>query len=87
MKALDLRPDLERLAVHLPQQPYVRECRRIIGVQTLTATIAAELGEAVQGDDHYRVLFVIGLLLFAIAFVVNLSADLVVRGIRGKQNV
>jgi len=37
MKSLDLRPDLERLAVHLPQQPYVRECRRIMGVQTLTA--------------------------------------------------
>ncbi|MDZ4401709.1 FAD-dependent oxidoreductase [Prosthecobacter sp.] len=37
MKALDLRSDLERIAVHLPQQPYVRECRRIIGVQTLTA--------------------------------------------------
>lgn len=55
-------------------------------VQTLTATIAAELGEAVQGDDHYRVLFVIGILLFVIAFVVNLSADLIVRGIRGKQN-
>ncbi len=37
MHALDLRPDLEALAVHLPQQPYVRECRRIIGLQTLTA--------------------------------------------------
>lgn len=37
MKALDLRPDLERIAVHLPQHPYVRECRRLIGVQTLTA--------------------------------------------------
>lgn len=37
MKALDLRPDLEKVAVHLPQQPYVRECRRIMGVQTLTA--------------------------------------------------
>jgi phosphate transport system permease protein len=56
-------------------------------VQTLTATIAAELGETNQGGDHYRVLFVIGILLFAIAFVVNLSADLVVKGIRGKQNV
>jgi phosphate transport system permease protein len=55
-------------------------------VQTLTATIAAELGETVQGDEHYRVLFVIGILLFAIAFVVNLGADLAVRGIRGKQN-
>lgn len=55
-------------------------------VQTLTATIAAELGETVQGEDHYRVLFVIGILLFIIAFVVNLTADLAVRGIRGKQN-
>lgn len=55
-------------------------------VQTLTATIAAELGETVQGDAHYRVLFVIGILLFAIAFIVNLGADLAVRGIRGKQN-
>jgi phosphate transport system permease protein len=55
-------------------------------VQTLTATIAAELGETVQGDDHYRVLFVIGIVLFAIAFTVNLTADLVVKGIRGKQH-
>jgi len=54
-------------------------------VQTLTATIASELGEAVQGEDHYRVLFVIGILLFVIAFTVNLTADLVVRGVRGKQ--
>lgn len=37
MQALNLRPDLAELAAHLPQQPYVRECRRIIGVQTLTA--------------------------------------------------
>jgi phosphate transport system permease protein len=53
-------------------------------VQTLTATIAAELGETVQGEEHYRVLFVIGIVLFVIAFVVNLTADLVVKGIRGK---
>jgi phosphate transport system permease protein len=56
-------------------------------VQTLTATIAAELGETNQGGAHYRVLFVIGILLFLLAFVVNLTADLVVKGIRGKQNV
>lgn len=56
-------------------------------VQTLTATIATELGETNQHGDHYRVLFVIGILLFVIAFVVNLTADLVVKGIRGKQNV
>jgi phosphate transport system permease protein len=53
-------------------------------IRTLTATIAAELGEAVQGDMHYRVLFVIGLVLFAVTFVVNLTADLVVRGIRSE---
>ena len=51
-------------------------------VRTLTATIAAELGEASQGSDHYRVLFIIGVLLFTITFVVNLTADLVVKGIR-----
>jgi len=51
-------------------------------VRTLTATIAAELGEASAGSDHYRVLFIIGILLFSITFVVNLSADLVVRGVR-----
>jgi len=53
-------------------------------VRTLTATIAAELGETAQGSDHYRVLFLIGVLLFVITFVVNLTADLVVRGIRKK---
>jgi phosphate transport system permease protein len=53
-------------------------------VRTLTATIAAELGETSVGSDHYQVLFIIGVLLFSITFVVNLSADLIVRGIRGK---
>ncbi len=53
-------------------------------VRTLTATIAAELGEAPVHSDHYQVLFIIGILLFSITFVVNLTADLVVRGIRRK---
>jgi phosphate transport system permease protein len=51
-------------------------------VRTLTATIAAELGEAPVKSEHYQVLFIIGILLFSITFVVNLTADLVVRGIR-----
>jgi phosphate transport system permease protein len=51
-------------------------------VRTLTATIAAELGEAVRGGEHYRALFALGLLLFAITFVVNLTADLTIRGAR-----
>lgn len=53
-------------------------------VRTLTATIAAELGESAAHSDHYQVLFIIGILLFSITFVINLTADLVVRGVRGK---
>ncbi len=53
-------------------------------VRTLTANIAAELGEAPVGSNHYRVLFLTGTLLFIITFAVNLAADLVVRGIRKK---
>ena len=54
-------------------------------VRTLTATIAAELGEAVAGGVHYRVLFVLGSVLMLIALVVNLSADLIVHGVRGRE--
>lgn len=53
-------------------------------VRTLTATIAAELGETVRGDDHYQVLFIIGIVLLILAFVVNFTADLIVKGI-GKE--
>ena len=55
-------------------------------VRTLTATVAAELGETARGEAHYRVLFLIGIVLFAFAFIVNLSADLIVKGVRGRQN-
>jgi phosphate transport system permease protein len=51
-------------------------------VRTLTATIAAELGEAAVHSDHYQVLFIIGILLFIITFAINLAADLIVRGVR-----
>lgn len=55
-------------------------------VRTLTATIAAELGETVEGGEHYQALFVIGTLLMLMALVVNVTADLVVKGIKGRQN-
>lgn len=55
-------------------------------VRTLTATIAAELGETVEGGTHYRVLFVIGSLLMVISLITNLTADLIVRGIKGRQS-
>jgi phosphate transport system permease protein len=51
-------------------------------VRALTATIAAELGETAVGSDHYKALFTIGIFLFLITFIVNLTADLIVRGIR-----
>ena len=51
-------------------------------VRALTATIAAELGETAVGSDHYGALFTIGIFLFLITFIINLSADLIVRGIR-----
>ena len=56
-------------------------------VRTLTATIAAELGEAPVGSDHYQVLFIIGILLFTITFIVNLVADLVIKGISAENDL
>lgn len=51
-------------------------------VRTVTATIAAELGEAVRGGEHYQSLFALGILLFAVTFVVNFLADRMLRGRR-----
>jgi len=45
-------------------------------VRTLTATIAAEMGEAVVGSEHYFALFAIGIVLFIISFIINVTADL-----------
>ncbi len=47
-------------------------------VRTMTATIAAEMGEVAQGSTHYHVLFAVGLILFAITFVINAVASVVV---------
>lgn len=44
-------------------------------VRTLTATIAAEMGEVVQGSTHYYALFAIGIILFLISFITNSVAD------------
>ena len=51
-------------------------------VRALTATIAAELGETAAGSPHYQALFTIGIFLFIVTFIINLVADLVVRGVR-----
>lgn len=48
----------------------------LVPVRTLTATIAAEMGEAVVGSEHYFALFAIGIVLFIISFIINVTADL-----------
>jgi len=43
-------------------------------VRTMTATIAAEMGEVANGSPHYQVLFLIGIILFALSLAINLAA-------------
>ena len=64
-------------AINLPTSPFD-------SVRALTATIASELGDAVVGGNHYGALFTLGILLFVVTFIINLVADVVVRGIRKK---
>ncbi len=47
-------------------------------VRTMTATIAAEMGEVANGSVHYHVLFLIGIALFLISLIVNMAAASVV---------
>ncbi|HEX78255.1 MAG TPA: phosphate ABC transporter permease subunit PstC [Dehalococcoidia bacterium] len=44
-------------------------------MRPMTATIAAEINNAVQGGLQYRALFAIGLLLFVMTFLINVVAD------------
>jgi phosphate transport system permease protein len=64
-------------------------------VRTLTATIVSELGDSPKlaplpdgtyppDAYHYQVLFVLGIVLFVITFAINITADLIVKGIRKK---
>lgn len=47
-------------------------------VRTMTATIAAEMGEVANSSTHYHVLFLIGIILFLISLAVNVAASAVV---------
>jgi phosphate transport system permease protein len=47
-------------------------------VRTMTATIAAEMGEVARGSVHYHVLFSIGIILFLISLAINVTASAVV---------
>jgi phosphate transport system permease protein len=44
-------------------------------VRTMTATIAAEMGEVAKGSTHYHVLFFIGIVLFLISLGINVAAS------------
>ncbi len=46
-------------------------------VRTMTANIAIELGEVPYYTTHYYALFAIGLVLFIMTFVVNMTADII----------
>ncbi len=52
------------------------------GARTMSATIAAELGEVIFGGDHYRVLFFLGVLLFIITSGLNWIGDRVNANLR-----
>jgi phosphate transport system permease protein len=51
-------------------------------VHTMTGIIAQEMGEVVRGSIHYRALFVVGLVLFFIAMLINFLAQKIVRKYR-----
>jgi phosphate transport system permease protein len=52
------------------------------GFRTLSANIAVEIPEAPQGGSLYRTLFLAGLLLFVITFIINTVAELVRQRLR-----
>ncbi len=56
-------------------------------VRALTATIAAELGETAVGSEHYRALFTLGIFLFVVTFFINVTADVMVRGVGKRETV
>lgn len=54
------------------------------GFRTLAANIAVELPESDKGSTHYRLLFLCGLLLFALTFAINTTAEIVRQHFRKK---
>ncbi|MCB5225369.1 ABC transporter permease subunit [Alishewanella sp. 16-MA] len=52
------------------------------GLRSLTATLTIELPEAAVDSSHYRVLFLVAILLFVFTFAANTLADLVRQRLR-----
>jgi phosphate transport system permease protein len=55
--------------------PVLRPFDPTTSARTVTATIASELGEVVQGSAHWRVLFLLGAVLFVLTLLINAAAD------------
>ena len=54
------------------------------GFRTLAANIAVEIPEAPKDQTHYRVLFLCGLVLFLMTFVINTLAEVIRRVVRAR---
>jgi phosphate transport system permease protein len=54
------------------------------GARSITATIAAEMAEAVSGGHHYRMLFMLGTLLFVVTFTTNMVADVIIHRLKAR---
>lgn len=52
--------------------------------RTIPATIGSELAETVYQGDHYRILFLIGTVLFCFTFVMNLIGDQIIHHLKAK---
>jgi phosphate transport system permease protein len=52
--------------------------------RSITTTIAAEMAEAVVGGHHYRILFMLGAVLFAVTFISNMIGDVVIHRLKRK---
>lgn len=52
--------------------------------RSITTTIAAEMAEAVVGGHHYRILFMLGAILFAVTFISNMIGDIVIHRLKHK---
>jgi len=61
-------------AARIPREWYAL----FLPARTMTATIAAEMGEVAQGSTHYHVLFAVGILLFVVTFIINAIASAVI---------
>jgi phosphate transport system permease protein len=64
-------------AARIPHEWYAL----FLPARTMTATIAAEMGEVAQGSTHYHVLFAVGILLFVVTFIINaIASAFVIKG-------